>query len=272
MMNEKEYKTAVQTAFDEASEGYDLPALRFFDKSARRLIDDLALKGHENVLDIATGTGKVALEASARLKSGKVTGIDMSEGMLAQARQKALTLGLKNVSFHHLDVDKAVFPEKYFDGITCGFGVHFWSNMEKPLLRMIRFLKPDAFVAVTSFSEGSFEPQTQMTLKRFESYGVKLPDSYTWKRLGSSEKCISLFENIGLKNIRSYKAPMGYPLKSPDEWWDLLRYSGFRAYLNKLSPEQAKHYKAENLKEVWGTGEENAVPLKVDVIFTVAYT
>ena len=271
MMNEKEYKSAIQTAFDEASEGYDLPALRFFDNSARHLVESLSLKGHEHVLDVATGTGKIALEAARRLDKGKVTGIDMSEGMLTQAREKARGDGLKNISFQCVDVDRVAFADEQFDGLTCGFGVHFWSNMEKSLSRLMPFLKPGAFVAITSFAEGSFEPQTDLTLKRFQSYGVKLPDSYTWKRLGSIEKCVALFEKIGLKKVRYHQRQMGYPLKSPEEWWDLLRYSGFRAYLNRLSPEQARRYKSENLKEIWQEPADNGVPLNVDTIFTVAY-
>lgn len=271
MMNEKECKSAIQTAFDEASEGYDLPALRFFDNSAHHLVENISLKGHEHVLDIATGTGKIALEAARRLIKGQVTGIDMSEGMLSRARKKASTEGLTNIVFQHIDVDRAMFAENYFDGLTCGFGIHFWSNMEKSLARLTRFLKPGSFVAITSFTEGSFEPQTELTLKRFESYGVKLPDSYTWKRLASIEKCESLLKRIGMKNIRCHRAQMGYPMKSADEWWDLLRYSGFRAYLNRLSPEQVQRYKAENLKEIWQAASKDGVFLNVDVIFALAH-
>ena len=268
-MSEQTFKKSIRHAFDEAAAGYDNTAMRFFDNSARYLVQSLPLKGEECILDVATGTGKIALEAAKHLEVGHVTGVDMSEGMLARAREKAAAADLKNISFQCADVDNAGLPEKSFDGMCCGFGVHFWSDMEASLLRLLPSLKSGSFVAISSFANGSFEPQSTLTLNRFKAYGVKLPDSYSWERLDSAPKIAQLFEKVGLKNLQTQQVPMGYMLKDALEWWDLIQYSGFRAFLNQLSPERAERFKAENLKEI---GEApSGLNLTVDVIFAMAY-
>lgn len=63
-MNNDEQKQKVIAAFDMASEGYDSSGLRFFVESASWLIKNMKLRGDENLLDIATGTGNVAIAAA----------------------------------------------------------------------------------------------------------------------------------------------------------------------------------------------------------------
>ncbi len=270
-MKEEEYKKVVQNAFDEASEGYDAPAMRFFDNSADRLINQLSLNGSEHILDIATGTGKVALIAAKRLSRGRVTAIDLSEGMLDRAKTKAQRESISNVSFICEDVDRVDFSESHYDGICCGFGVHFWSNMERSLKRSVCAVKPGGFVAITSFARGSFEPQSSLLLNRFKEYGVKLPDHYTWERLDSTEKTGDLLRAVGLRDIQTIQEPMGHYLTNPGQWWDLVRFSGFRALLNQLPKEQVGQFKSENLKEVEETVDQKGIYLNVEVIFSIGY-
>ena len=73
---------------------------------ARRLLGYAGLRPGEKVLDVATGTGLVALPAARLvLPSGFVTGIDLSDGMLSKARENAAELGLTNVTFGQADAD-----------------------------------------------------------------------------------------------------------------------------------------------------------------------
>ena len=124
-MDDEEYKFMIRQSFDDASSGYDTTAMRFFDDSAEHLVGCLPITGGEHILDVATGTGKIALAAARRLKSGHVTGIDLSYGMLKQAKKKAMSEDLTNVSFQCSDIDALDFPSESFDGLTCGFGVFF---------------------------------------------------------------------------------------------------------------------------------------------------
>ena len=96
---DQQQKTMIKETFDIVSGGYDGKALRFFPKSAKHLADSLPLYGDERVLDVATGTGHAAFSLAARIPLGRVTGVDFSNGMLAQARRKASLLKVRNVEF-----------------------------------------------------------------------------------------------------------------------------------------------------------------------------
>lgn len=271
-MNDSEFKKIVRKGFDEASAGYDKPAMKFFDHSAEHLVGSLALNGHEHLLDVATGTGKAAIAAARRLKYGHVTGVDLSEGMLQCAQAKAERANLKNILFKCSDIEELTFPENTFDGILCSFGMFFFSDMEGVLKKLIPAMKSGGCVAMTSFAGGSFRPLADLTLERFKQYGVKLPDSYTWQRLDSHEKHVHLLNAAGLKNISSYTKPMGYYLPDADAWWDIVTYTGFRSFLNQLSPDQVNRYKEEHHKEISQTADgKNGIKLNVDVIFTMGY-
>ena len=85
-------KKMIQQGFDTVAAGYDHPSLSFFPETAKRLVEHLQLKPTDHLLDVCTGTGCVALTAAEKLSQGKVTGIDLSSGMLQQAtgnRQQA---------------------------------------------------------------------------------------------------------------------------------------------------------------------------------------
>ncbi len=264
------YKKTVSAAFDEAAEGYDSAALRFFDNTADYITQLVELAGHEHVLDVCTGTGKVALRLAQKLKSGHVTAVDISEHMLAQARQKAAKIGLQNIHFEHSDIDHTGFSSAQFDGLFCSFGVHFWEHMDRSMAHLLKSLKSGAFVAITSFAKGSFEPQSVATLNRFMRYGIKLPATYTWEKLDNESKNAALFEKLGLKDIRHSRAQMGHSLSSAEDWWDLVRFTGFRAFLNKMSDEQIKSFKHENMSEVLRMAGGKEISLNVDVLFTTA--
>ncbi len=268
-MNTSQLKNIIEKSFNEASAGFDLPALRFFDHGASYLAKSLTLKGNEKILDLATGTGKVALEVAKRLDNGSVLGIDISKGMLDQARLKANKIGLKNIQFECQDVENLNLQDAFFDGICCGFGVHFWEDMEAMLKSFLPKIKSGGFFAMTSFAIGSFEPQASLCLERFRQYGVKLPDSYTWERLGSAQQHLDLLNAVGLKDIQTQSYSAGYPLKSFNEWWDIICYTGFRSFLNQLSPDQVQTYRQEHLSEIEATRNEQGIPLKVEILCSV---
>lgn len=269
-MNQDEFNKMVRLGFDEASQGYDKPALRFFADSGRRLVQDLDLRGNESFLDIASGTGNVALPLAERLPRGRVDGVDLSPGMLRQAEQKTNAAGLSNVFLHCRSVEDLDFPAHHFDGMTCGFGVFFWTDMAAALKKLLIMLKPGGLLAMSSFAPESFRPLSDRALERFKGYGVKLPESYSWTRLDSAEKHHQLLSSVGLESIRTVERPMGYTLESFEEWWDLVQFTGFRSFLNQLSPEQARRYREEHLEEVEELREELGIPLRVDVLFTTA--
>ena len=106
------------------------------------------------VLDVATGTGDMAIMLTKYLSPVRVTGIDISKGMLEIGRQKIARLKLEDrVALIEGDSEAIRFPDNHFDAITVAFGVRNFENLEKGLQEMLRVLKPGGRLVVLEFSQ-----------------------------------------------------------------------------------------------------------------------
>lgn len=105
------------------------------------------------ILDIATGTGDLAIEA-LMLDPEKIIGIDISEGMLEVGRQKISRMNLSHkIELRKGDSEDLEFPDNYFDAVIVAFGVRNFENLEKGLAGMFRVLKPAGTLVVLEFSK-----------------------------------------------------------------------------------------------------------------------
>lgn len=106
------------------------------------------------MLDVATGTGDMAIKAARRLHPKKIIGIDISEGMLNVGRTKIAKEGLQDViELHSGDGETINFPDNSFDGVMVAFGVRNFENLEKGLQEILRVMKPGAQLVVLEFSK-----------------------------------------------------------------------------------------------------------------------
>jgi demethylmenaquinone methyltransferase/2-methoxy-6-polyprenyl-1,4-benzoquinol methylase len=108
---------------------------------------DLARVGPgDRVLDVATGTGDLALELARRVgPHGEVVGSDFSEGMLARARAKGVPAGVRYETGNALDLP---YPSGAFDAATVGFGARNFADLERGLAEMVRVVRPGGRVVV----------------------------------------------------------------------------------------------------------------------------
>jgi demethylmenaquinone methyltransferase / 2-methoxy-6-polyprenyl-1,4-benzoquinol methylase len=128
-------------------------------KKAIRLIKPFNPK---QILDIATGTADFAIEA-IKLSPDKVTGIDISEGMLSFGREKVKKKGLDGkIELLLGDSENMPFEDNSFDAITVGFGVRNFEHLEKGLQEMLRVLRPGGGVAILEFSRPRKFPIKQL--------------------------------------------------------------------------------------------------------------
>lgn len=119
----------------------------------KKVIAELKEVHPEIILDVATGTADVAIMAYNILHPKKITGIDISEGMLEEGRKKIAKLQLQNViELQYGDSETINYPANLFDAVTVAFGVRNFQNLEKGLHEMLRVLKPGGKLTVLEFS------------------------------------------------------------------------------------------------------------------------
>lgn len=108
----------------------------------------------ETLLDVATGTGDMAIRAAKMLDVKKITGIDISEAMLEIGRKKVAEerLGTK-IELIGGDSETINFGDHSFDGVMVAFGVRNFENLEKGLSEMLRVMKPGAKLVILEFSQ-----------------------------------------------------------------------------------------------------------------------
>ncbi len=159
------YKQSSESKKEQVAEMFDNIAFRYdflnrflsagIDVSWRKkAINKLKEINPQNILDVATGTGDVAILTAKMLKPAKITGIDISEGMLDVGRKKIADLGLtQTIELLSGDSEKINFPDNNFDAITVAFGVRNYQNLEKGLQEMYRVLKPGGKLVVLEFSK-----------------------------------------------------------------------------------------------------------------------
>jgi demethylmenaquinone methyltransferase/2-methoxy-6-polyprenyl-1,4-benzoquinol methylase len=166
--SEGEKKEQVAEMFNNISHSYDF-LNHFFSlgidvlwrKKAMRI---LKKESPKRLLDVATGTGDFALEA-VRMKVGaeKITGVDISEGMLEVGRKKVAAKNLSDVIELKVgDSENLPFEDNAFDAYTVAFGVRNFQNLEKGMTEMLRVLKPGSLGIVLEFSKPKAFPFKQL--------------------------------------------------------------------------------------------------------------
>ena len=114
------------------------------------------------ILDIATGTADFAIEALS-LNPDKITGIDISKGMLDVGRIKLQQRKLDHkIELIQADSENLPFSEHSFDAIIAAFGVRNFENLEKGISNMHRVLKKDGKVIILEFSKPRMFPVKQI--------------------------------------------------------------------------------------------------------------
>ena len=125
------------------------------DKSWRKkAIDQLKSIHPKTLLDVATGTGDVAILAYKVLHPDKIIGIDISDGMLEIGRKKINKLNLSgSIELLHGDSETINYSSDTFDAITVAFGVRNFEHLENGLSEMLKVLKPGGKISILEFSK-----------------------------------------------------------------------------------------------------------------------
>lgn len=157
----------VEQMFNQIAPTYDTLNHRLswnIDRSWRRkALRQLAPYSPAEMLDVATGTGDFALMAAEMLHPRHVTGIDISDGMMAVARQKVYRAGLDRVvSFAHEDCLHLSFTDDSFDAVTAAFGIRNFADLDSGLREMCRVLRRGGCLSIVELTRPVRFPMRQL--------------------------------------------------------------------------------------------------------------
>jgi ubiquinone/menaquinone biosynthesis C-methylase UbiE len=157
----------VREDYDRLSVSYDHYFAEHMAKHARRLVTQLGLRPGNRVLDLATGTGNLALAlAEAVSRQGEVIGVDQSAGMLAKAEEKRIQAGYRHLRFVQGDMHNSLlsYPDNSFDVITCGWAIGY-GNPSLLVKTMHRKLKPGGKLGLIENARDTLAPIHMASLK-----------------------------------------------------------------------------------------------------------
>lgn len=158
-------KEQVAKMFDNISEDYDglnrVISLGIDVSWRKKVVKLVGENNPQQILDIATGTGDLALMMS-QLNPEKIVGLDISEGMLNVGKQKVAKANLsEKIKMVVGDSENIPFPDNTFDAITVSFGVRNFENLDKGLTEILRVLKPGGKFVVLETSNPTKFPFKQ---------------------------------------------------------------------------------------------------------------
>jgi len=175
---------SVRAMFDRIAGVYDVMntvmTAGLHHKWRTRAVDLARVGPGTRALDVATGTGDLAIELASR--GGDVVGSDFSEGMLARARAKA-----PGLTWEQADAMALPYPDDAFDATTVGFGARNFGDLAQGLREMVRVVKPGGRVVILEITTPQKPPLSTFfslwfdrlvpLLGRFDEAYTYLPNS-----------------------------------------------------------------------------------------------
>ncbi|SHI57904.1 Ubiquinone/menaquinone biosynthesis C-methylase UbiE [Hymenobacter daecheongensis DSM 21074] len=162
--------TPIRTAkeqFDRQAAHYNAQWNAWTEASLHWLLTHAACQPTDEVLDVATGTGFTALAFAPYVQS--VVGLDVSEGMLAQARRKQAELGLANVRWQEGAAEALPFPDGAFSLVTCRIAPHHFDSVPRFLAEVARVLRPGGRLLLADTTVPDDDPATAAWQNRVEA-------------------------------------------------------------------------------------------------------
>lgn len=153
--------------FDRQATHYDGQWNAWSEESLAWLIQHGEFSRNDRVLDVATGTGFTALAVAPLVAS--VIGIDVSSGMLHQARERARETGCSNAGFHQSPAESLTFPDRTFEAITCRMAAHHFDSVPRFLSESHRVLVPGGRLLIADTTVADSFPELDQWQNRVET-------------------------------------------------------------------------------------------------------
>lgn len=187
----------------------------------KRLVAAVSAQAPANIVDLATGTGDVAM-ALAKIPDVPITGLDIAADMLSLAERKAQQQSLtERITWIHGDGEALPFAANSFDSATIAFGIRNYENLEQGLAEMMRVLTPNGQVYILEFSKpkgGLFKqlfrfyfkyilPGIGRMISRDPSAYTYLPESVD--AFPDGDDFLAIMQSVGFRNTTARPLTFG---------------------------------------------------------------
>ncbi len=246
-----EFKTKDAASYNAVAQSFDRFVAQLSAPVATHLVELAELAPGMRALDVGTGTGIVALCAAARMGPlGKVTGVDLSDGMLEVARQNARGRGLADrVEFRKMDAESLDCKDGSFDAVVSLFALRHFPHPETALQEMHRVLRRGGRLVLAVGSGAPWLSLVGMVhrlkllphiVRRFQGkqlvacefldgiVAAHIPASgkseeagWTHEHAHMQQSVPALIRAAGFQNIRSEWQGRQSTINTPEEFWEL---------------------------------------------------
>ena len=251
-----EYKRASHAVWHAVAGGWD-ERHSYMERVARpvteRLIERLAPKPSDRVLELAGGTGVVGLVVAIGLQDeGRVLVSDFSEPMVDAARRHGEELGLANVEYRVLDAEDLDLPDDSVDRVVCRWGYMLMPEPAKALAETRRVLKPDGRLSFAVFGRAEDNPWASIPAGVLNERGHMPPPEAGAPgilALGDRGRVRQLVVEAGFSDPTIDEVAFTWTYANEDDYWQFLTgvAGAISMVLGKLDEAELRDVRADVL-------------------------
>ena len=269
MATPKEARDRASSTYNAAADSYDADPLSFWSYFGQRTVEHLGLCDGNNVLDVACGAGASAIPAAeAVAPTGSVLAVDLAEKLLELARHKAEQRNLTYIQFQHGDMMALNQPPGRFDAVICVFGIFFVPDMVAAVKALWQIVRPGGKLAVTTWGANLFEPANSAFWNSIKRVRPDLERAFNpWDRISEPAALRRMLEDAGVANIDVTTENRLHPLHGPDDWWTIVRGSGYRGTIEQLATSDCDAVRQVNIKYI---RENQVTAVETNALYAIA--
>jgi O-methyltransferase/aklanonic acid methyltransferase len=266
-------KQTLEALFDGAAATYDRAGPSLFAAWGARLVELMALKPGDHLLDVATGRGAVLLPAAHQVgPTGRAVGIDLSLAMIEEAAASSAALGLRQVTAYKMDAERLDFADASFDAVACAFGLFMFPAQEVALREMTRVCRAGSVAGFAMFGRTPppFDPAWSIFGQQAQAYGVsmRLPQRVALTR----DELAGLIERAGLGRVEIISETTEAIYPTEDDWWAFQLTLGTRATILAMDEPTRARFKADYLAKLRPLFQTDGLHLPANVLYAIART
>jgi SAM-dependent methyltransferase len=230
---------SVSEPWDLVSEGYASEAPQIMLPFTRHAIELARPSRQAHVLDVATGSGMLALELAPHVV--RVDAVDFAPKMLEQLDRKRRALGLENVHVRQADGQALPFPDQSFDAAFSMFGLMFFPERERGFAELWRVLRPGGVAVVSSWAPVDQSPLMQAMFGALcAADPTRAAPQTNWLNLENPEVFVRELKAAGFRDVSVQPYTHALPVESAEQFWDVTTRSSAPLVMlkNRLGPEE----------------------------------